>query len=111
MDDNFDVVAMGWYWVEYIMRSEYIGKPRKRVLYERAVLLLRASDPEHAAEQGRVLAESKEHSYVTARGEDLRWVLDKIERVEPVLDDTIMDGTEVYSHYYFRQSTEHTKDK
>jgi len=111
MHDNCDAGPMGWYWVEYVMRSEYVGKPRKRNLYERGVLLLQALDPRHAEEQGRQLARSKEHSYTTARGDELCWVLETIERVESVFDDTIMDGTQVYSHYYFRQITERTKDK
>ena len=103
MMDAQDVVKPEWYWVEYLLRSQHLNKPRARVLWERGVLLVRASSEGEARTKGECCARSKEHSYEVPGGDTLVWTFDRIERVETVFESEIGDGSQVYSQFFYKQ--------
>ena len=50
---------------------------------------------EEAADAADRVARSKEHEYVGARGDTIRWTLHKVENVQELFDQCPGEGTEV----------------
>ena len=86
-----------WYWACATFKAiDREGDRKKKHLWERTVFLLRSETPETARIKAHKLAKDKEHGYRSATNHDVYWELQEVERVEPLFDAEIADGTEVY---------------
>lgn len=90
-----------WFWARVLMKSTRPERARRRHLWERLVFLLRAGDLDDARVRAEAIARSKEHEYVAATGDRVRWVFQTIEDVQELMDP-IGDGTEVYWEFFER---------
>jgi hypothetical protein len=118
MDDRSDASANGesplsppspndedgpaWYWVSATYKAVHLGVPRKRHLWERTVFLIRASSDAEAADVARQVAREKEHEYLAAGGDMVRWVLQEVEEIHELFESDIQQGTEVYWEFFER---------
>lgn len=75
---------------------------RRRHLWERLVFLVRARTDEEARARAEALARVKEHEYIAAAGNPVRWTFQGVEEVQPLHDRDIMEGTEVYWEFVER---------
>jgi hypothetical protein len=91
-----------WFWVAALFKSVHPERPRKRHLWERTVFLVRAPDEAAAQVRAREVALGKEHEYVTAAGERLRWTFQEVEAVQSLHDAELGEGTEVYWQFFER---------
>jgi hypothetical protein len=92
---------MNWYVAEALFQSAIAPQIASySPLIERTYFLVSADAETAANEKAVTLARSKEHSYANAEGDTVQWSFLKIERVREVLDETLGDGTEVWSVIY-----------
>lgn len=85
-----------WYSAVALFKSEHVGKPRKRHLWERTIFLLRASGMMEAVETAERIAREQECDYVSASGDTVHWTFQSIEDVLELLDNEVKEETEVY---------------
>jgi hypothetical protein len=89
---------MNWYVAEAIFRSAIDeAGPTYSPLVEKSWLLISADDEITAHVKATGVAQSRQAVYVNADGERIRWVFLRIGRVREVMDDLLVDGTEVWS--------------
>src|SRR5262249_50803022 len=91
-----DDPAREWYWVAALYKAVHVGVPRKRHLWERTVFLVQATSDAEAAQTAERVAREKEHEYVAAAGDLIRWTFQYIEDIQSLLDEAFEEGTEVY---------------
>jgi hypothetical protein len=108
-----DDAEQQWFWVKATYKAVHVGAARKRHLWERNVFIVRgpesasaiypdaAGDPE-LREKAEKIAREKEHEYVAAGGDTIRWVFQRIEQIQPIFDQKIGEGTEVYWELFER---------
>lgn len=95
-----------WFWAAALFKAVHPKRPRRRHLWERTVFLVRAPDETTARERAREIALGKEHEYVTATGDELRWTFQEIEDVQSLHDAELGAGTEVYWKFFERVDRE-----
>lgn len=91
-----------WFWAAVLFKAVHPDRPRKRHLWERKVFLVRATDEASARERAREVALGKEHEYVTATGDRLRWTFHAVEEIQALVQDQLAEGTEVYWQFFER---------
>lgn len=91
-----------WFWDAALFKAVHLERPRKRHLWERTVFLVRAPDEASARERAREVALGKEHEYVTATGDRLRWAFQAVEEIQALVQDQLAEGTEVYWQFFER---------
>jgi hypothetical protein len=91
-----------WFWAAALFKAVHPDRPRKRHLWERTVFLVRATNETDARERARVVALRKEHEYVTAMDNRLRWTFQEVEEVQSLFDTEVGEGTEVYWQFFER---------
>jgi hypothetical protein len=97
-----------WYWVKATYKAVHLGKARRRHLWQRIVFLIRApetddlSPPPTVWSKAEEVARRKEHEYKAVGGETVRWVVQQIDDVRQLLDEEIIEGTEVYWEFFER---------
>ena len=101
MPDEVKELGDRWYWARTLMKSTRPDRARRRHLWERLVFLVRAGDHEGARVRAEAIAREKEHEYVSATGDRVRWTFHAIEEVQELMDP-IGDGTEVYWEFFER---------
>lgn len=96
------MAQLEWYWVSATYKAVHAGVARRRHLWERTVFLVRAGDDAQAKVAAAEVARGKEHEYIAAGGDTVRWVLQEVEDVQPLFDADIGPGTEVYWTFFER---------
>jgi hypothetical protein len=91
-----------WFWAAALFKAVHPKRPRKRHLWERTVFLVRAPDEAAARERARDVALRKEHEYITATGDQLRWTFQEVEEVQSLHDAELGEGAEVYWQFFER---------
>ena len=91
-----------WYWVSATYKAVHGGVSRRRHLWERTVFLIRAADDTEAATTAENVARQKEHEYEAAGGDTVRWTFQEIEAIQPLFDERVGEGTEVYWELFER---------
>jgi len=71
----------------------------KSQFLEHAFILLRAADDQSASKKALSLARKKQHSYLNAKRERVKWVLEKVVKIKEIFDRRLQEGTEVF--YWF----------
>jgi hypothetical protein len=72
----------------------------KQPLYEESFVLLRATDEAEARSKALAHARNACVSYDNVEGETIRWSLQRVLEVKPVLQDELQDGAELYARYF-----------
>ena len=98
MDD--ETAHAGWYWASAVYKAVHPGSLRRRHLWERVVFILRASHESEAWDKANKIALSKVHGYAAAGGDRVEWTLQRIDRVQPLFDADVGEGTEVFWEFY-----------
>jgi len=89
---------MNWYVAEAVFQSSIEGVGTNYdPLVERSWFLVSAGSENAAREKAVLLGRSKEHSYSNSEGENVVWQLKTIENIREVMDEVLVDGTEVWS--------------
>jgi hypothetical protein len=87
-----------WFATRLLFEAVDVETERPRT-WEDRLLLIRARTSEEAVDKAMRKGRESEHEYVAAEGNRVRWRFRTIGDVQPVLDERIEDGTEVYSSY------------
>lgn len=91
-----------WYWVRALYKALLPERPRRKHLWESTVFLVRGSSESEASRKAAALARSKEQEYIGGCGDRVQWVLVGIEEMQPIMDDELKDGTEVYWRHFHK---------
>ncbi len=86
-----------WFGVRVLLRSLVNGSAQPDDIYEERVVLVQASDRAIASDKAEKFITETDRPYRNAEGETVEWLLDEVLDVYPILDESIADGTEVYS--------------
>jgi hypothetical protein len=95
-----------WYWVKATYKGVHVGAARRRHLWQTIVFLIRGvrsyelPHPASVWRKADEVARQKEHQYEASDGHTVRWVLQHVEAMAPLVDDAIGEGTEVYWEFY-----------
>lgn len=68
-------------------------------LWEESIILLEATSPTEARRKAEILATSREVEFETNAKDRVEWRFRRVERVFEVLENTVGDGTEVFSRF------------
>jgi hypothetical protein len=89
-----------WYGINLLFKSIHDpATSENEPLWEESILLIEAASEEEARQTGARLGRSKNHEYISASGDLVKWRFEKVESVCEILDDTISSGTEVFSRF------------
>jgi len=89
-----------WYGVNLLFKSVHDqASSNHEPLWEESVFLVEAASDEEARQAGEHLGKSKEHEYISATGDLVKWRFERVESVFGILDDAISSGTEVFSRF------------
>ncbi len=85
-----------WFGVRVLLRSVVNGGAQPDdPIFEERVLVVQAPDEGMASNKAEKFV--GEVRYRNGDGETVEWLLDEVLDISPILDETITDGTEVYS--------------
>lgn len=96
-----------WYGIVATYKAKHAGVTRKRHLRERLTFVVRAADADEARIVAESVARDKEHEYVAAGGDTVRWEFREIEDIVSILDEEFRDGTEVYWQFFEKVDKAH----
>src|SRR5947209_6112447 len=88
-----------WYSAGIFLQSVHNDCPTDDDGWELQVLLITASSEVEARIQAEKLGKEREHEYISATGDKVRWVFRQLESISEVLDEDLKPGTEVYSRF------------
>ena len=83
--------------VRVLLRSLINGSAQPDEIYEERVLVVQAPDQAVASNKAEKFIAETDRPYKNGEGETVEWLLDEVLDIYPILDDSIADGTEVYS--------------
>jgi hypothetical protein len=69
-------------------------------LYQECFVLIKAASLDEAYQKAGVRAEAETVSYRNEMGETINWSLQEIVDVNPVLDDSLDDGADLYVRHF-----------
>jgi len=69
-------------------------------LYEETVMLVEAESIDEAFNKTEMLAKENHLAYLNINGETVRWSLEQIVDVVPILADVLQNGTEIYTRHF-----------
>src|SRR5690606_31529613 len=89
--------VMNWYVAEAVFQSSIEKAGADYIpLIERSWFLVSAPNEANAHEKATTLAKGRRESYANADGEQVSWILLRVERVREVMDIELKDGTEIW---------------
>src|SRR5438552_18123558 len=88
-----------WFSVNLLYKSIHPDHPENESLWEERVFLVQAETEDQARQEAERIGKNEEHAYVAANGDLVRWVLVQIASISPLLEDTLGNGTEVFSRF------------
>ena len=97
-------MQVGWYGVRLIFEALHPAGTDGERLFEERIILVRAASREEAREKGQQFGVAGQTEYTNAYGDKVRWVLQHIIDVATILDETVGDGSEVYSAFLKEQT-------
>src|SRR4029079_9328817 len=84
----------------------HLGAARRRHVWETNVFLIRGprvceiTIPAAVKNKAEGMARAKELEYEASGGHTVRWVYQYVSAMAPLVDDEIVEGTEVYWEFY-----------
>jgi hypothetical protein len=73
--------------------------PKDNDVWEQQVILIQSATEADAKIRAEQIGKEKEHEYISATGDRVRWVFRHVESVFQLFDEQLKSGTEVYSRY------------
>jgi hypothetical protein len=90
-----------WFAAKLLFESS-VRDDDDRVLQEESIRLIQADDETQAHAKASELGAAQEHQYPNERGEKVHWRFVGVVEVQDLCEDSISDGTEVYSTLKWR---------
>lgn len=87
---------MRWFAARILSEAVHRDDPAPESLFEERIILLRAQNEGEAMRRAGEIGAGSVHEYQNAFGKAVRWEFRDVLEVQEVLDDQIVDGTEVY---------------
>lgn len=69
-------------------------------MFEECITLIKAKTEADARQKAESIAQSRGAKFKNQKGEEITWVLHKIIDVNPMLEDSIGDITEIYARHF-----------
>lgn len=91
-----------WYWASALFKAVHVDRPRRRNVWEQKVFLVRAAADHEAWSRAETMARAREHEYLAATGDTVRWCFEEIEDVQPLHDGDLASGSEVFWRFFER---------
>ncbi len=89
----------GWFSARLVFESVHPDKDEAPKLFEERIVLLRGRSEEQARARAAEYARSAREEFTNAFGRPVKWIFRDLLDVQPILDESIEDGTEVYSAF------------
>jgi hypothetical protein len=86
-----------WYSARLLLESVVKDDDATETLFEDRVVLLRASSDAEAKAKAHRIGKSQEQEYLNADGAAVRWVFRELLDINPLYDNQLEEGSEVYS--------------
>jgi hypothetical protein len=103
---------MNWYVTVLIVRCRIEGELPDKPLFDRQIRVIQASNAEAAFQRAMKLGEEENHSYKNNEGKTVAWEFVGLGDLCQLLDEQIIDGTEIYSRLdYGNPETEVIREK
>lgn len=100
----------GWYAATLVFASKIGGIMSLRPLCEERVALFRARIDSEALRLAQKYGQAEQHSYRNARGEEVQWRFQKVEKIERLEAPVLENGREIYSQFT-RRSLKRLRDR
>jgi len=88
-----------WYSASVLLRGETTGQGSSGTLWTETVFLVRAETEKDAHDKARKLGVQQETVHRSVTGRRFDWKFDTILSVFPLFEDTITDGTTLFSRH------------
>lgn len=88
------------YHVAVIVYTSSSDSKGYKPMFEECITLIRAKTEADARQKAESIAQSRGTSFKNHEGEEITWVLHKIIDVNPMLEDSIGDTTEIYARHF-----------
>jgi len=88
-----------WFSASLLFKANIPNEPEAQALWEARIVLIRAADEEQARTKAEEIGKRREHEYLAAAGNPVRWTFERIGSVQQVFGDHLEHGTEVYSRF------------
>ena len=92
-------IQLGWFAVGLVFES-INPDTEEGLALEQRIVVLKAADEVAARERAGQLGRDGQMEYESADGNPVRWLFRGIGDVKTLIDDEIVDGTEVYYSYF-----------
>ena|SRR5437667_11791642 len=93
-----------WFAVNLQFKSTHPGHAEHEGLWEECLTLVRAETEEEARREGEHIGKAKEHEYVSAIGDLVRWTFQQIESVSEI--ESLEHGSELFSRFLSQSEVE-----
>lgn len=88
-----------WYSASLFFQSVHNGGPTDHDVWELQVVLIRSETEAEATILAAQIGKSKEHEYVSATGDHVRWIFRHVQTVFQLFDEQLASGTELFSQF------------
>jgi hypothetical protein len=86
-----------WFAANLLFKSTHLDRPEHEGLWEECVTLVRAETEEKARDEAERIGKAREHEYVSATGDLVRWTFERIESLSEI--DSLEHGSELFSRF------------
>lgn len=88
---------MTWYSAKLLFVATVDGQPPLDALVEESIRVFRASDAADAVRRANEIGRTSVHEYTNDDGQSIKWAFVKTVEIQDLCEDTLDDGTEVFS--------------
>ena len=88
-----------WYSACLFFQSVHNERPTDEDLWEEQIILIQSDNVADAEKQAEQIARRKEHEYISATGDKVRWVFRAASSVFELFDKELKTGTELHSRF------------
>jgi hypothetical protein len=93
-----------WFAASLLFKSTHPRNPEHEGLWEECLTLVRADSEEQVCHDAELIGKAREHEYVAANGDLVRWVFERLERISKV--ESLEHGSELFSRFLSRSEVE-----
>jgi hypothetical protein len=90
---------MTWFSASLFFKGEHSRTREEKELWEESICLIHADTENEALKKAIRSGREKEVSYKTCEGDILSWKFVKVERLFVIDEDSLTDGTELFSRF------------
>jgi Domain of unknown function (DUF4288) len=87
--------GQGWYSAQLLFRCDVGGRVSQRPLWEESIRLILARSLKDAERRAEALGRATQVRYRNSRGETVRWMFVRTQRVEDLVQKKLEHGSEV----------------